>query len=138
MTIEQEADWIDEVCNTWKIDPDYTFSMQSVYFTADGKRLTFREVLLAGYARGQERQWIKCSEQLPEPYTPVLVYAEGRMLGVPFYVTAQILEGSTEDGKTSLEWAWVNDEDCEFCSFYEDPTLWSPLPPTPPNEEGAK
>lgn len=123
--VEQEADWIDEVCNTWKIDPDYTFSMQSVYFTADGKKLTFREVLLAGYARAQERQWIKCSEQLPEPYKQVAVRVGSK--------------GSLDIG--SFDCA-CNDWDLgKFGSVVlESVTHWQELPPPPPPplDEGAK
>ncbi len=80
-----------------------------------------------------KQRWIPVSEHLPNAYTPVLVYSEGRTIGKPFIVQAELHEGLTQNGETVLEWVWMCDPDYEYRSFYEggDPTHWMPLPEAP-------
>ncbi len=74
-------------------------------------------------------RWISVSDRLPEPYTQVLVYSESRLIGIPFIVSAELLDAVDSDGTKSLVWAWIHPSDKEHLSFYEEPTHWQPLKP---------
>lgn len=95
------------------------------------KRATEENMTIEKLFPAQYPEWISVAERLPEAYKPVLVSAPGRMVGLPLFITAQLHEGLERDGSTSLHWVWLNEEDCEFCSFYEQPTHWMPLPERP-------